>query len=97
MVLFTLGSIHAGWWQHFGKAGFSHVLQKGIDIKTGCDLPEVRANTYNIKDPRSHFCALRVQQTHKGCSWLQCQLRDRVFLVCTSESKLCSLLASALH
>lgn len=66
MVPLTLGSIHAGWWQHFGKAGFSHVPQKGIDFKKGCDLPEVRANTYSSKDPRSHFCALTVQQTHQG-------------------------------
>lgn len=73
------------------------MLQKGMDIKKGCDLPEVRANTNSSKDPRSHFCILTVQQTHQGCIWLQCQLRDRVFLVCTSESKLCSLLASALH
>lgn len=95
MVPLTLGSMHAGWWQHFGKAGFSHMPQKGIDIKKGCDLSEVRANTYSSKDPRFHFCALTVQQTHQGCIWLQCQLR--VFLVCTSESKLCSPLASALH
>lgn len=68
-----------------------------MDIKKGCDLPEVRANTNSSKDPWSHFCALTVQQTHQGCIWLQHQIRDRVFLVCTSESKICSLLASALH
>lgn len=95
MVRLTLGSIHSGWLQHIGKAGFSHVPQKGIDIKKGCELPEVRANTYNSKDPRSHFSML--YETHQGCSWLQRQLRDSVFLVCTSESKLFSLLASALH
>lgn len=70
------------------------MLQKGIDIKKGCDLPEVRANINSSKVPRSHFCALTVQQ---GCICLQCQLRDRMFLVCISESKFCYLLASALH
>lgn len=68
-----------------------------MDIKKGCDLPEVRENTNSSKDPRSHFCALTVQHTCQGCIWLQCQLRDRMFMVCTSESTLCSLLASALH
>lgn len=55
------------------------------------------ANTNSSKDPRSHFCALTVQQNCQGCIWLQCQLRDKMFLVCISESKLCSQLPSALH
>lgn len=80
-----------------GKADFSHVVQKGMNIKKGCDLLEVRAHINSSKDPRSHIYTLRVQQTCQACIWLQCQLRDRVLLVCISESKLCSLLASALH
>lgn len=68
-----------------------------MDIKKGCDLPELRVNTSSSKNLRSHFCALTGQQAHQGCIWLQCQVRDRVFLVCTSENKFCSLLASTLH
>jgi len=70
-------------------------------IKRGCDLPEVRANVYHVpaaaRDPRSYFCALTVQQTLCSSIWLWCQLGDMVFLVCASESELCSLLVSALH
>lgn len=80
---------------------FLSVLQKGMDIKRVCDLPEVRANMYRVptaaRDPRSHSCALTVQQSLRSCIWLQCQLGDMVFLVCASESELWSLLLSQLH
>lgn len=80
---------------------FLSVLQEGMDIKRVGDLPEVRANVYHVptaeRDSRSHSCALAVHQTLHSCIWLQCQLGDMVFLVCASESELCSLLASALH
>lgn len=42
--LATSMQMDAGWWQNLGKAAFFPVLQKGMDIKRGCDLSEVRAN-----------------------------------------------------